>query len=182
MSDYTSKGRLAPLFLGTWSPPHTDVALLRSFASAGAGALTWVANLAVYVPFYLPAPMPVRRVWWINGSTITTSNADVGVFNADGVRMLSAGLTALAGASAVQYATLGADKLLMPGRYYFGYVCDNTTARAQGTSSWTAAQLRHIGVLQEALGSAALPAKMTPVAIANALFPYCGITRTPSGF
>lgn len=168
-----------PLFLGTWTAPFTPVAGARAIASPSITALTWVANLAVYVPLYLPGPFPLQRFWWYNGSTIG-SNVDVGIYSKGGSLIANAGTTAQVGTSTVQYVAKSA--LLAPGGYYFALVCDGTTARINGNAIWTAANLNLIGVLQQALGSASLPATMSPAAAANALFPGCGITQTPSGF
>lgn len=180
--DFAGANNVAPLSIGTWTSGYTNTDELRAIALASGSALTWVANLAVYVPFSIPFWFPVRRVWWYNGSTITTSNADVGVFSLDGEKLVSAGSTALAGASAIQYVTPASEVWLPPDAYYFGYVGSGTTARTQGTSTYTAANLRGAGVLQEAVGSSTLPSRMTPTAIANALFPYCGMSQTASGF
>lgn len=168
-----------PLFLGTWSAPYTPVAGARAIANPASSTLTWVANLAVYVPVTLPAPFPVQRLWWYNGSTVT-GNVDMGIYSKGGSLIASAGTTAQSGSAVPQYVAKAV--LLPPGGYYFALVCSGTTAAIQGHATWTAANLNLIGVLQQALGSALLPATMSPAAMANALFPYCGITQTPSGF
>ena len=51
-------------------------------------AVTWVSGLAEYIPFSIPWPYPVCRVAWVNGSTITSTNVDFGIFNVDGVQDL----------------------------------------------------------------------------------------------
>lgn len=183
MGDFGAHGPVAPLFLGSLTMTQTAAGELRELAVEAQAAITWVANLAMYVPIVVPVAFPVRRVWWSNGSTITTSNVDVGVYSVDGERLCHSGSTALSGASAEQNAAIVETEVLLdPGVYYLAYLCDNTTARVTGTTSYTTSQLRACGVLQQAVGAATLPTTMTAAAVSNALYPSFGITRTSSGF
>lgn len=170
-----------PLFVHTWSVDNAGEVLWLNQAVAIA-SITWpVANTAFYVPVALPCPYPVKRVFWINGSTASL-NMDFGIYTADGTLIYSTGSTAASGTSAPQYVT-PTEFLLAPGRYYFGLACSNTTANAggQGNTSQTVGRLRLAGVLQQAT-ALPLPATMTPAAVANSCLPICGVTRTASGF
>lgn len=152
-------------------------------AAYAIGSITWpVANTAFYVPIYIPFFYPVARVWWVNGSSVTSTNMDFGIYSDSGERIYSTGSTAASGASAFQY-TDATDFMLAPGRYYFALSDSSTTANrgGQGTVTPTATEFRLVGVLQEA-SALPLPATMTPSAVANPCFPFCGITRTASGF
>lgn len=169
----------SPLFLGTMSAPHTSLAEMRGIANPSPASLTWVTNLAVYVPFWIAAPYPVQRLWWINGSSVT-ANVDVGVYSAGGSLLVNAGTTAQSGASAPQYVSKAI--ILPAGRYYFAIACSSTTNKLFGSTALTANTLRFGGVLQQALSALPLPATMTPAVISNALFPVCGITQSASGF
>jgi hypothetical protein len=148
-------------------------------AMSGVAAATWVSGLAVYIPFHLPFPYVVRRVMWQNGSTITTTNVDCGVYTAAGTKLFSSGSTAMVGVSARQYVSV-AETLLMPGAYYLAWTCDGTTNRA--TANVLAAQEGEMLGLQQQSAALPLPAAMTEVAYAGAGLPFCGITRTASGF
>lgn len=140
---------------------------------------TWpVANLAVFVPMLLPWPYPVRRVFWVNGSTIG-SNVDFGIYSADGRRIYSTGSTAQAGTSTLQFVTPGTEFLLSPGAYFFAWACSGTTNRSYGGANG-AAGLRQSGVLQQST-ALPLPATWTPELLAAVAYPLCGITRTLSG-
>lgn len=153
----------------------------REIRGMAGGNLTWVANLAIYVPISVPFPYEVRRMFWGNGST-ASGNVDVGIYTFGGTQMYHQGSTAQSGTSQLQYVD-PTDFILSPGKYYLGVVCSAATANLMyGSSSVGAAPLAMGGVLQEALGSTALPATMTPVEIANSLYPLIGLTRTPSGF
>jgi hypothetical protein len=184
MADFPTQDAAAtPSFVNTFS--LFAPGLYRGHVIAGGLApaqITWVANLAVFMPVNLPWPYPVRRVFWANGGTVAASNADFGIYNWDGVRLYSTGSTALSGASAMQ-TTDPTDFVLPAGRYYFAYNCDNTTARAYGTTALTTIMLRQTGVLQQAVGAVTLPATMASAGAATqALYNLCGITRMSTGF
>jgi hypothetical protein len=145
-------------------------------------ATTWVNGLAAYFPVVLPFAYPVNRVFWYNGSTITSTSADFGIYSVDGARLWSLGSTAMSGASAHQYATPSTPFLLPAGAYYFAWACNNTTNRAACSAGPSANAGRLIGLLEQT-SAFPLPATMSPVAWTRAFGPpYCGITRTTTGF
>ena len=147
------------------------------------GVVTWVSNHAVYVPMMIPFAFPVKRVFWVNGSTITTTNADFGIFDGhDGTKIYSVGSgQAMSGASSVQYVTPGTEFIIGPGIFYFGWSCNGTTSRGYGTTTLTATLMRHCGILQQ--GTAfPLPATATFATASQALVPLCGVSRFASGF
>ena len=183
MTDFPREGVL-PLFVSTFSRWSGAWDLPRLGSAIQASALTWpVANTAFYVPIFLPWFYPVRRVFWVNGSSVTSVSMDFGIYTADGTRLYSTGSTAEAGALAPQYTTPGTSLLLSPGAYYFALSCTSTTAGrgGQGSTGATVPRLRLAGLFQQA-SVATLPATMTGAAVANACVPLCGITRTASGF
>lgn len=148
-------------------------------AVGGPASGTWVANLAVYSPFQLAFPYTVARVWWMNGST-ASSNVDMGVYSGDGTLIYSTGSTAQSGASSVQYVAPAAPFVLSPGGYYIGWTVSGTTSRAY-FQTITAAQGEAIGLIQQST-ALPLPATITAAAFAGQGIPFCGITRTASGF
>ena len=184
MTDFPSTPPL-PLFVHTWS--RWGVAQeARTGTVPSVISITWpVANTAFYLPVWLPWAYPVRRVWWYNGSSVTSTNMDFGIYSADGgERIYSTGSTAASGVNAAQYVD-ATDFMLGPGRYYFALADSSNTANRGGQGSTTApttvARCRIAGILQEA-SALPLPATMTPSAVANICLPLCGITRTASGF
>lgn len=171
-----------PLFIHTYSRWAVEAARLAGVSNSLA-SLTWpVANTAFYFPVEIPWPYPVRRVFWVNGTSVTSTNMDFGIYTADGVRIYSTGSTGASGTSAPQY-TSPTEFLLAPGRYYFALADSSTTANrgGMGRTTSTVPQIRMAGVLQEA-SALPLPATMTPSAVANSMYALCGITRTASGF
>lgn len=179
MSDFPGIPPL-PLHISTMS----EQGVRPSTTRPSIGSITWpVASTAFYYPIVLPWPYPVARVWWVNGSAVTSTNMDFGIYSESGARIYSSGSTAESGTSAVQYVD-ATDFILGPGVYYFALACSTITANCGGqgtTASTTVIQMRMQGVLQEA-SALPLPANMTPSAATNACWPYCGITRTASGF
>lgn len=175
---------ILPQFVNTYLRWSLGGELVATGDAPAPATITWpVANTAFYVPFWLPWPYPVKRVWWYNASSVTTTNFDLGIYTADGTKLYSTGSTAASGASASQYVTPSPDFVLSPGRYYLALACSSITASrgGQGVTSVSIARLRMLGVLQEA-SALPLPATMTGVAVANSCYPLCGITRTSTGF
>jgi hypothetical protein len=181
MSEIGAQSGLTPLFVSTLGLNSAVTVAAKLTPPAGPGPLTWVANQAVFMPVVLPWPYQVRRVFWQNGSTITTSNADFGIYTEDGTRLYSTGSTALSGTNTPQFVSPTAF-LLSPGAYYFAYVCDNTTNRSFGFSIFTTTAQRQAGILQQA-SALPLPASMSSAGAATqAVYEICGITRTASGY
>lgn len=186
MSDWSKSApsaESAPLFISTAGQFSPTVAMQVASATAPTGAArTWVAKLVSYCPMAIPYRYPVNRVWWVNGSTNTTTNVDFGIYTADGTRIYNTGSTVMGTVSTVQYVTPGTTFALDPGLYYFAWSCDNTTSRGYALAG-TANGSRLSGLLEETTGSFGLPATMTPVAFARAWGPsVCGVTRTTTGF
>lgn len=172
--------RPAPVYYDNWEviSPLSDQALsgrLRSALALGAAAtLTWIANLAVFIPFGLARPLTVREVWWANGSA-AGANVDVGVYDTAGNRLFSMGSTAqgAANATGVQSVAL-TDYTLSPGDYYMAIACSGTTNTLQGWSP-LANNAAGLGVGQVALGSVTLTSTATIVPLTNAVLPFFGL-------
>lgn len=169
-----------PLFVSTLSRYATAVGLRAAAGAQGSGNLTWVANDVVYAPVSIPWPYPVSRVFWANGSTLTSSHADFGIYTPSGTKIYSTGSTVMSGTQAPQYTT-PTSFLLDPGDYYFAFWCDNTTSRAYGLTTVGTAAGALCGFQTQA-GQSACPATATFAAFSTNLVPLCGVTRTPSGF
>lgn len=186
MADFSAQiGQSTPLFLHTGSLPESAQAAMQT-PQGGTGlppaARTWVANLVSYCPMTLTKPYPCQRMVWQNGSTITSTNVDAGIYTFDGRRIYNTGSTVMSGANVPQYVTIGTPFVLAPGMYYFAWTCDNTTNRgmAFGGAILTG---RFIGLLEETTGGFGLPATMTPTAWTRAwTASVVGVTRTTTGF
>jgi hypothetical protein len=144
----------------------------RSAAITGTGSITWVANLAVFIPFGVAQPFLVREVFWQNGSA-AGSNIDVGLYDTAGNRLASLGSTAQGTASAVVTSAAFTDYTLAPGDYYLAFAAVGTTNVAGGWAI-TANVSAAFGVGQMATAMA-LPNPATIVPLTNAVLPYVGL-------
>ncbi len=174
-----------PPVISTWSRfSGVNDYVNQGGAGLSQAARTWVANLAIYCPFWVPWHYPVKRMFWINGSSAGNLH-DIGIYTWEGKRIISNGPVLGVNNSTPQYVSC--DILLSPGNYYLGYVHNTATAnRCFGTAPTGAAGLlraRECGFYQEVVSvQGTLPATATFATYANALIPYCGITRIPTGF
>jgi hypothetical protein len=178
MSDQTF---ITPPFISSLSRWMVGFEARQTSGGLSVATNAWpTANLAIYIPFELPWPYTVQRVWWNNG-TAAGGNWNIGLFTITGRQLYSAGSTAASGNSVPQYVTLSSPLLLPAGRYYIGVSHSATTANhAFGTTTVSAIRNRTIGILQEA-SALTLPTNMTGAAKVSTLIPICGITRTSSG-
>jgi hypothetical protein len=161
----------------------------RSLGGAtGPAVYTPVTTTAVYIPIVLPWPYPVNRVWWINGSTTTSTNVDFGIYGNGGGQIYHTGSTAQGTASTVQYVTPATTFILSPGQYYFALAFSGATMTSRGFGTATGAGAMATGAIFAGFlnqtSAFALPASATFARYSSASvgIPVCGITRTPSGF
>lgn len=179
--DFGSKQPVAPLAFSVFNAAYGPGSDLNGYTTPVLASMTWVANLALYVPIAIPFQFLLSRFWWVNGSSVA-ANVDVGVYTPSGARLASTGSTAQSGASVLQYAApSGGAILLSPGQYYLAWAGSGTTNAVFGTTAETAIALRIAGCLQQAT-ALPLPASMTAAAVSNAVLPLCGITQAASGF
>lgn len=178
MADFPAQqAQVTPLFIGSISRYAQGWESRAYLGSAAPASQTWVTNLICYIPLSIPFAYPCKRVWWLNGST-ASSNVDMGIFSGSGAQLFSTGSTAQSGASVLQYVT--ADILLTPGTYYIAWANNGTTNRAN-TVAATGVQGRIFGLLEQV--AFPLPASMTGASWTRAFgAPFCGLTRTASGF
>ena len=172
----------APPVITPFSP--LCVGLEHRASSSGVVANTaWPAARRIfYVPMYLPMPIVVRRLFWVNGATVS-GNVDVGIYSAvDGLpatRLTNTGAsgTAMSGASVLQSVDI-TDIALGPGSYFLAMMVDNATAtmwRSVGGAGATS--FKSWGICGETPGSgSALPTTATPVTLASNYLPLFGLT------
>ena len=129
------------------------------------------ANRAIFVPFAIPMPMNVTKLWVCNG-TSAAGNIDIGIYDHTGCRLTSTGSTAQAGTSALQVISITA-VLLSPGQFYLALAGDSTSPTTN-RSAPTAEALREMGVFMQETAFA-LPATATPAAMTSAYLPFFGL-------
>lgn len=167
---------LLPLHISTAS----TYASTKEAYPSGVGVFNPTKEQVVYIPFAIPWPYPVHRLLWGNGST-AVGEIEVGIYSADGVRLVTSAKTAMSGILQLQYASI-TPIILAPGRYYFAYdfVSGTVTSRGYGLSV-VALGGRQAGVAVQA-GQTSLPATATFAESALVNLQLIGMTRTASGF
>ena len=152
--------------------------MLYAVSNAGAASATCTANLAIYVPFSLSEKRTAVKMWTYNGAT-ASGNVDVGIYRADGTKLVSMGPTAQSGTSDLQALDI-TDTDLPPGeQLYMAFAASaGTTTMTRLTGSAQASQIAACGVLEQSgLSSGTLPSTATFAAFATANFlPIFGIS------
>jgi hypothetical protein len=126
----------------------------------------WVqANMAIYLPVVVRRQLTVYQLGWVNGSSVS-GNIDVGIYDRNFNRLVSAGSTAQAGTNAIQLVDI-ADTTLTPGVYYLAMAMDNTSGGITMTGAGpTGSHYRSCGVAQQA-SAFPLPSAATFAAMAQ---------------
>ena len=156
---------------GLFGPGAVLAATGASGTTAGG---TWPsANLAIYVPLRITRAVSVAQLTLLNGAVVS-GNVDVGLMDANFVRLASAGSTAQAGTNAYQTFNI-TDILIGPGLYYMAVALDNTTATVFRVASTISAEVwRALGLAQQA-AAFPIPSVGTPAVMANNYLPLVGL-------
>lgn len=140
------------------------------------GGLGWPANnLAIYTPLNISERFTIARFMSVNGNA--TGTTDVGLYSGAGARLISTGNTARS--SGVQYIGI-TDQSFPPGHYFLAMVCSSTGSSVFRTTLNSQYEARMCGMLQESLGSAVLPASMSPASYAQTDIYLYGFTQLDS--
>lgn len=131
------------------------------------------ANLAIFVPMPISMPFTVVKMFLYNGGTVS-GNVDIGIYTAEGARVVSSGTTAHAATTDKQVFDI-TDTLLNPGLYYLALAFDNNVALVTHMAGLAVNNCRSIGIRQ-ASSSFVLPATVTFEAAANAYIPDIYLT------
>lgn len=159
------------------APESLGEFLWRGFGPSFASAAYPLANLALYVPFAVSAPITILSTVWING-TATGGNIDVGIYGEDGTRIVSLGSTARGSASSVIVTTTLTDTTLGPGRYYMAFAHDGTN----NIFGWPpAAGLAEAAGVLEQQTAFPLPSSATFAVTTRAYVPYMGLLTASTG-
>ena len=171
MPDFPLAIRLVnQISIATFSPESIG----GSFAPQFTTSFAWPsANLAIYIPVEIYEPVTVVKMAVNNGSVVS-GNIDVGIYDALGNKLASAGSTAQTGTSAIQIFDI-TDTLLLPGLYYMAVALDNTTGTLAGFQSGTAQVLEGAGLFQQA-SAFALPSPATYAAMAQTVVPLVSMS------
>lgn len=145
--------------------------------SVGTTYAAWPsANLAIYVPIRLPVPV-IATIIALSAEG-SSGNIDLGIYDAEGTRIVSAGSTAHGGFGLNSINIT--DTLIGPGLFYLAAALDNAT----GTTYHMAAGAHEAlacGVVQEA-SAFPLPATATFASMAQAYIPLISLVILPRTF
>ena len=145
-----------------------------SVAAAGQVSTTYpVANLAIFMPFRIGIPITVKQLFSYNG-LVAAGNIDMGIYDRNGVRLVSAGSTAQAGTSDLQAFNI-TDTQIGPGLFYIAIAKDDivgTLIRITTGASWN---WQVLGLAQQA-SAFPLPATATFAAYGQLLCPFIGLS------
>lgn len=145
---------------GMWAGSHHSIDNLTGGWMAYQGQPTtsfaWgVQYRAIYVPIRIPRQVVVLELGYTS-NTVGTGDVDVGIYDAEGTRLVSTGSTAKI-ATASTHAIDVTNTTLQPGLYYLG-LSNSTTTDTFSTYSVAAPIPSALGILTETLGSVVLPA------------------------
>lgn len=141
----------------------STLSALTGLGSVTPASTAWPsANHAFYIPFRLAVPVIVYKMIFGSGVTAGSNNADVGIYDKSGNRLVSSGATAKG--NSVETVCDVTDTFLGPGLYYLAMAADGTGNYAMvtptGTSPVPLQKTRLWGVLQQA-SAYTLPATAT---------------------
>lgn len=171
MGDWPAQAERVGLGITVISPAH-ELALGGGLKAAmGDGALTtstaWpAANRAILIPFRLPRRVTLYQAVVGSGAT-ATGNFDVGVYQPDGKRVISAGSTAKG--NSVETVVNLTDTLIGPGFYYMALSASTTNNFIASTVA-NAGIAKNLGIRQ-ASSAFALPDPITFETAASNIIP-----------
>lgn len=157
------------------TPFSFEGASREPFSGAGPSGAAWgTANLGLYFPVTIQAPVVFTHACVANGAT-ASGNVDIGLYDDAWNRITSTGSTAQSGTSTVQVIDI-TDILVTPGRYYIALALSSATGTVQMTSSGNAMLGAGMGWAQET-SALPLPATATPARYAQTFAPWFGFSR-----
>lgn len=168
-------GRPTPLMIGPGS--YGAMGGFFPLLGTGGGASTaWPsANLALFYPFSVSQPITAVKLWIINGTT-ASGNLDLGIYDADGTRLVAKGSTAQSGTTAIQILDTTDLNLAPNVQYYMACSMDGTTGTTRAAAAVTAGKYASLGMAQMATAFP-LPANATYAAMAQAQCPFFGLSQ-----
>lgn len=134
----------------TWLSRNTDAGIITTQPSGG--SYSPGANVAVYMPFNVTSTTTIKRLWFIGDNG--TGNVDVGVYAADGTKMVTTG--AVANAAGIVVTDVG-DTALVAGQYYLAISASSGSSNLRVSVT---TGLDSLGLLTEA-SAHVLPASAT---------------------
>lgn len=155
-------------------------AVMMKLAAMNASTAWPTAKKALFLPFWIPQPVTIRRMGWHNGAT-ANANIDAGVYDENGALLASTGATVQTGASVLQTAALTTTPTLNPGCYYMALALDATTGTILVQAGVSVINARAGGQREQTLTSTpmVLPATATFAVATSSYIPsFCVMLKT----
>ena len=136
-----SEQRYPPLFFNSFTRWCPGFMALHTYSQTWNVATVMqfpVANKAMYMPFKLPWPYPIKRLF-VGCGFASGGNYDFGIYSSSGTKLVSTGSIAYTVSSNLAFAN--ANILLAPGNYYFALAASSTSAAFLGISTMRGSRL-----------------------------------------
>jgi hypothetical protein len=130
-------------------------------------------NVAMFVPFRIGKTIIAKNMFCLNGSAVAGS-IDIGIYTADGTKLVSTGSTAQSGTSAIQTISI-TNTEFGPGLFYLALAANNAGNRFQCANTINAYPLQVMGVAM-VTASFPLPATVTFATATVSKLPIFGLT------
>lgn len=168
------RNRPGEITITPWSYQSLGVSLNAIGSGASASGAPVGANVVVYVPFGIPEPVTVTKMF--NSVTASAGNFDLGIYQTDGTLLVSTGSTAFVGATG-QVVDI-TDTVLARGQYYMAHVVDTVVTLTIHRVVPAAGICQSLGLLQQASVTLPLATNASPATFAKyaqAFIPMFGI-------
>lgn len=173
--------QIAPpsVLLSTWSAESIGLDQKGGAGAAVPASGTWPSTRRiVYAPFWLVRTDTVRKLWCLNGGTVS-GNVEIGIYrDSAGLptsKIVSSGSSVnQAGTNVIQEFDI-TDTRLDAGSYWMAATMDNTTGAMFRSSPSQMGNMKASNCFNETPGVFGLPATATPVIVNSAYIPMFGL-------
>lgn len=156
--------RPGELIISAWSQQSLGVEFAMMAVLPSTAAVWPAAGLVIYVPFVVPEPMLVTKLWYSPG--VASGNIDLAINDESGNILVSAGTTAAAGSATVTPIDV-TDTVIQRGRYYMAMVADTGATLTINRAAPAAGILQSFGLLQQASVTLPLSTGASPATFAK---------------
>lgn len=170
MADFPLGATPQSVLVSCYSPNSIGPELAAIASAAPASAAHAAANRVIFVPFTNPEPALIKKVWWYNGAT-ASGNVDCGVFDENGVKLVSSGSVVQGTINVLQENDV-TDTYIGRGRFYLALSASSGTATFFAVAP-AINMCKALGMAQAA-GAVPMAATYTLAAIATAYLPIFG--------
>ena len=146
---YTPRANYRPgeITITPWSYQSLGVALFAAGTPLPSGAAAWpAAGAVIFVPFGVPEPVTITKLFY--GIGAAAGNIDMGVYDASGNLLVSAGTTAASGSTTLQVVDV-TDTTIARGQYYLALVADTVTTLTIARAAPAAGLAQSLGLLEQ---------------------------------